>query len=126
MNPRTLDDAFLNRRQFIRRAGVAAGALMFPFVSARNVLGANSRLNIAAIGAGGKGAVDIGYCKDENVVALCDVDQRNAAGTFKQFPDAKQFKDFRVMLEREGRNFDAVTVSTPDHVHFHAAAMAMK
>src|SRR5436853_6248074 len=105
----------LNRRQFIRRTGLTAGAMALPFVSARNVLGANSRLNIAAIGAGGKGAVDIGYCIDENVVALCDVDQNNAAGTYKKFPQAKQFKDFRVMLEKEGKNIDAVTVSTPDH-----------
>ena len=116
----------LSRRQFIPRAAFAAGALAFPFFSARNVLGANSRLNIAAIGAGGKGSVDIGYCHGENVVALCDVDQRNAASTFKQFPGAKQFKDFRVMLEKEAKNIDAVTVSTPDHLHFHAAAMAMK
>ena len=116
----------LTRRAFVHRSALAAGIVAFPFVSSRNVLGANSRLNIAAIGAGGKGSVDIGYCKAENIVALCDVDQRNAAGTFKQFPDAKQFKDFRVMLEKEGRNFDAVTVSTPDHVHFHAAAMAMQ
>lgn len=115
----------LTRRQFIHRTALAAGAVAFPFVSARNVLGANARLNVAAIGAGGKGSVDIGYCKDENIVALCDVDQRNAAGTFKAFPHAKQFKDFRVMLEKEGKNIDAVTISTPDHTHFHAAAMAM-
>ena len=118
--------AALTRRQFIQRTALATGAVALPFVSARNVLGANSRLNIAAIGAGGKGAVDIGYCKGENIVALCDVDQHNAAGTFKAFPAAKQFKDFRVMLEKEGKNIDAVTVSTPDHLHFHAAALAMK
>ncbi|MBI3417999.1 MAG: Gfo/Idh/MocA family oxidoreductase [Verrucomicrobia bacterium] len=116
----------LTRRQFIHRSAFAASALAFPFVSARNVLGANMRLNIAAIGAGGKGGVDIGYCKDENIVALCDVDQRNAAGSFKAFPAAKQFKDFRIMLEKAGKEFDAVTVSTPDHTHFHAAAMAIK
>ena len=46
----------VKRREFIRRTSLAAGALAFPFVSARNVLGANSKLNIAAIGAGGKGA----------------------------------------------------------------------
>ena len=118
--------AIVSRRQFIRSSAVVAGVAAFPFVSARNVLGANARLNIAAIGAGGKGAVDVGYCKSENIVALCDVDQNNAAGTFKAFPAAKQFKDFRVMLEKAGKDFDAVTVSTPDHTHFHAAAMAIK
>src|SRR5229473_4935712 len=126
MNNQSFDSLSLNRRQFIRRAGLAAGVLTFPFVSARNVLGANSRLNIAAIGAGGKGGVDINYCASENIVALCDVDDKNAAGSFKKFPEAKRFKDFRPMLEKEGKNVDAVTVSTPDHAHFHAAAMAMK
>ena len=126
MNQKPADLSSLNRRQFIQRTGLAVGALAFPFVSARNVLGANSRLNVAAIGAGGKGAVDIGYCAGENVVALCDVDQNNAAGTYKKFPEAKRFKDFRVMLEKEGKSIDAVTISTPDHTHFHAAAMAMK
>src|SRR5438270_7150899 len=115
----------LNRRQFLRRTGFAAGILAIPYFSARNVLGANSRLNIAAIGAGGKGGVDLGYCAAENIVALCDVDQNNAADSFKRFPEAKRFKDFRLMLEKEGKKFDAVTVSTPDHTHFHAAAMAM-
>lgn len=126
MNHTFSKQSSLNRRQFIHRTGLAAGILAFPFVSARNVLGANARLNIAAIGAGGKGGVDVGFCAAENIVALCDVDQNNAAGTYKRFPAAKQFKDFRVMLEKEAKNFDAVTISTPDHTHFHAAAMAMK
>ncbi|MBI1842981.1 MAG: Gfo/Idh/MocA family oxidoreductase [Verrucomicrobia bacterium] len=112
-----------NRRDFLRVS--LAASIAFPLVSSRNVLGANKRLNIAAIGAGGKGGVDIGYCKAENVVALCDVDQNNAAASFKAFPNAKRFKDFRKMLEEMGSGIDAVTVSTPDHTHFHAAAMAM-
>ncbi|HXG49162.1 MAG TPA: Gfo/Idh/MocA family oxidoreductase [Methylomirabilota bacterium] len=116
----------LHRRAFLARTAASAGALAFPFISARNVLGANNRLNVAAIGAGGKGAVDIGYCAAENIVALCDVDQNNAAPTFKRFPAAKPFKDFRVMLEKEGRSIDAVTISTPDHTHIHPAVMAMK
>ncbi|HUR46913.1 MAG TPA: Gfo/Idh/MocA family oxidoreductase, partial [Candidatus Saccharimonadales bacterium] len=99
--------------------------LSFPFISTRNVLGANSRLNIAAIGAGGKGEVDVNGCSSENIFALCDVDENNAAKTFKKFPNAKRYKDFRVMLEKE-KSIDAVTVSTPDHMHFPAALMAMK
>jgi predicted dehydrogenase len=111
------------RRRFLRTT--TAAAIAFPFVSSRNVLGAGNRLNIAAIGAGGKGSVDIGYCAGENVVALCDVDQNNAAGTFKKFPEAKQFKDYRVMLDKMGSAIDAVTISTPDHTHFHAAVSAI-
>jgi predicted dehydrogenase len=60
------------------------------------------------------------------VVALCDVDQRAAAATFKSFPDAKRFTDFRRMLDLEGAHIDAVTVSTPDHTHFHAARAAIE
>jgi predicted dehydrogenase len=121
-----LPSTSINRRQFLRRAGAAAGLLSFPLISRRNVLGANARLNVAAIGAGGKGAVDIGYCAGENVVALCDVDQRNAAGAYQRFAQAKRFKDFRVMLDQEGKQIDAVTISSPDHTHFHPAVMAMK
>ena len=91
----------------------------------RRVLGANDRLNIAAIGAGGKGAVDIAGCDSQNIFALCDVDDKNAADTYKKYPDAKRYKDYRVMLEKE-KSIDAVTISTPDHMHFPAAMMAMK
>ncbi|PYI87408.1 MAG: oxidoreductase, partial [Verrucomicrobia bacterium] len=82
-------------------------------------------LNIAAIGAGGKGDVDVAGCDSENIVALCDVDVNRAADTFKKHPSAKRYKDFRVMLEKE-KSIDAVTVSTPDHMHFPASMMAIK
>ena len=123
MNPHSRSSE-LSRRRFL--IGATTSTLAFPFISTGRVLGANSRLNIAAIGAGGKGGVDIGYCKGENVVALCDVDQQNAAGSFKAFPQAKQFKDFRILFEKEAKNLDAVTISTPDHTHFHAAVEALR
>ena len=118
-------NSILSRRNFLKRGTLGFGGLCFPFVSRLPVLGANNRLHIGAIGAGGKGGVDIGYCSAENVVALCDVDQRNAAGTFAKFPKATRYRDFRSMLQRE-KQLDAVTISTPDHTHFHAAAMAME
>ena len=88
--------------------------------------GANQRLHVAAIGAGGKGGVDIGYCDQENVVALCDADTRQAAGSQKKFAKARLYQDFRVMLEKEQHRIDAVTISTPDHTHAHPAVMAMR
>ena len=115
-----------NRRRFIASGSLAATSLAFPWVSVRKVLGANSRLNIAAIGAGGKGGVDIGYCAGENVVALCDVDARNAAGTFKKFPKAMVYQDFRKLFDKESSHIDAVTISTPDHTHAHPAIIAMR
>jgi predicted dehydrogenase len=85
----------------------------------------NEKLNIAAIGAGGKGASDIDACSDENIVALCDVDWKSAAKTFAKFPDAKRYRDFRVMFDEE-KGIDAVTISTPDHTHAVAALWAME
>src|SRR6266516_4994081 len=116
----------VTRRQFVKRAVIATAALAIPFVARRNVLGANSRLNIAGIGVGGKGASDVANVDNENIYALCDVDEVNAAGSFRQHERAKRFKDFRVMLEKEGGNIDAVTLSTRDHMHAPAALMAMK
>src|SRR6266478_515420 len=116
----------ITRRQFVKSSVIATAALAIPFVARRNVLGANNRLNIAGIGVGGKGASDVANVDSENIVALCDVDENNAAATFRKYPRAKRYKDFRVMLEKEGRHIDAVTVSTPDHMHAPAAVMAMK
>lgn len=87
----------------------------------------NEKLNIAAIGAGGKGLSDIMNCYQlgHNVVALCDVDWKRAGEAFYRLPNAKKYKDYRNMLE-EMKEIDAVTISTPDHSHAPAAYMAMK
>lgn len=113
----------MTRRGFVKRS---AGVLALPAVVTRNVLGANERLNVASIGVGGKGESDVANIADENIVALCDVDYRRAARTFQRFPKAKRYKDFRKMLDVEGSRIDAVTVSTPDHVHAVAAIRAMR
>jgi len=85
----------------------------------------NEKLNVAAIGAGGKGASDIDGCASENIIALCDPDSKTAAKTFAKYPKATQYKDFRVMLDKE-KTLDAVTISTPDHTHAIAAMWAMQ
>ncbi|WP_321474150.1 Gfo/Idh/MocA family oxidoreductase [uncultured Paludibaculum sp.] len=87
----------------------------------------NEKLNFAAIGSGGQGASNLGAAAPtENIVALCDVDDRRAAPTFKRFPDAPKYKDFRQMLDKEGKNIDAVIVATPDHMHATAAVWCME
>lgn len=119
----------LSRRNFLKTAG--AGASAFTVVP-RHVLGGpghtppSEKLNIAAIGAGGKGESDVDGVSSENIYALCDVDRRQAAETFADYPDAKQYVDYREMLEAEAGNLDAVTVSTPDHNHAAASIMAME
>jgi hypothetical protein len=87
----------------------------------------NEKLNFAAIGAGGQGATNLqAAAPTENIVALCDVDDRRAAPTYEKYPKAVKYKDFRQMLEKEGKNIDAVIVATPDHMHGIAAMWSME
>ena len=87
----------------------------------------NEKLNFAAIGSGGQGASNISAAAPtENIVALCDVDDHRAAGTFTRFDKAPKFKDFRQMLDKEGKNIDAVIVAIPDHMHATAAMWCME
>jgi len=116
----------LSRRQFATRTATTVAAIALPTFVPSRVFGANERLNVAGIGAGGKGAVDIDGCSRENIVAMADVDYSRAAASFKRFDKAARYIDFRQMLEKEGKRIDAVTVSTPDHTHAVAAAMAMR
>ncbi|MGB9602671.1 MAG: Gfo/Idh/MocA family protein, partial [Limisphaerales bacterium] len=85
----------------------------------------NEKLNIAGIGIGGQGRSDLNNMNTENIVALCDVDWSYAAGTFKQYPNAKKYKDYRKMLD-EQKDIDAVVVATPDHHHFFASMCAIQ
>jgi len=79
----------------------------------------NEKLNLAAIGAGGQPFADLrnAVAGVENVVALADVDWDRGAQGFKQWPKATKYKDFRQMLDKQGREIDAVVVGPPDHVH---------
>jgi predicted dehydrogenase len=119
------------RRTFIKQGAIASSVFLVP----RHVLGGvgftapSDQLNLAAIGAGGKGASDIRNASvkgREKISALCDVDfSGSASDSIKAFPKAKQYADYRVMLD-EMKDVDAVTISTPDHVHAPAAAFAME
>ena len=117
----------ISRRQFLRYSAVASTtALVFPYVG--NVLGANERINVACIGVGGKGdsdSNDSAKCGG-NIVALCDVDATTLAKKAQRFPNAKQFKDFRKLFAEMEKDIDAVTVSTPDHMHGLATATAIR
>lgn len=121
----------MTRRAFLATATTTA-TLSLAAATAQNTakvvprkLSPNEKLNCAAIGAGGKGSSDIGACRKENVVALCDVDWDRGARGFEYYSKAKRYRDYRNMLE-EMPEIDAVTISTPDHTHAPAAYMAMK
>ena len=120
-----MKDSTLSRRSFLKRASWASGAATFPFVSTRNVLGANERLNIGGIGSGGKGKADLTFCESQNIVALVDIDHQRATEMFEKSPQAKRYKDYRVMFDEMTDKIDAVTISTPDHMHFHPAIRAV-
>src|SRR5487761_2227497 len=118
----------VNRRAFLTTSAATVAALtLIP----RHVLGGpgqtppSEKLNLAFIGAGGRGADDIAELKGENIAALCDVDWERAADIFKQFPNAAKHRDFRLMLEKE-KGIDAVVVATPDHSHAVATMAAIK
>ncbi|MEI6808905.1 MAG: Gfo/Idh/MocA family oxidoreductase [bacterium] len=119
----------MKRRTFLKSA--AATAFAFQFIP-RHVLGGDGsnppsrKINLAAIGAGGQAGNDLGNMASENIVAICDVDDRRAAGSYKRWPDAKRYKDFRKMFDDMSDKIDAVLVGTPDHTHAVAAMAAMK
>jgi predicted dehydrogenase len=116
--------SLFNRRSFLQKSSLATAMLAGApyFLRAQ---GSNNKLNIAVIGAGGKGASDTDACSKENIVALCDVDQATLDQRLEKYPNAKPFRDYRKMLE-EMKNIDAVIVATPDHHHAPASVMAMK
>lgn len=117
----------LNRRQFLARSSAVAAAIQFLPGQVLGLNGAtspNERLNIAGVGVGGQGASDLSNMESENFVALCDVDWGHAAGTFKKYPNAKPYKDYRKMLDEE-KGIDAVVVATPDHMHAFASMAAI-
>ncbi|SDE46589.1 hypothetical protein SAMN05421636_105176 [Pricia antarctica] len=121
-----------SRRNFIKNTAIAtAGISIVP----RHVLGGpgfiapSDKLVVAGIGVGGKGKSDIAnFAKTEkaDIAFLCDVDERRAADSVARFPKAKYYKDWRELYDKESKNFDAVSVSTPDHTHAVAALPAME
>jgi len=122
--------AGLTRREFVRAGGAVVAAFT---VVPRHAVGAatapapSDKLNIAGIGVGGMGGGDINaVSRGNNIVALADVDNQKAGGTFKKFADAKKFVDFRKMLDAMEKEIDAVVVGTPDHTHAVASMAAIK
>src|SRR3954453_4333221 len=122
----------ISRRYFFC-GGLLAGAIPaggFGSVPSLKKLGyksPNEKLNIVSVGAGGKAVSDIQACAEtENIVALCDVDERRATRIYGQFPSVPKYKDFRAMFDKENANFDAVIVTIPDHMHTAVGLAAME
>ncbi|PWJ56894.1 oxidoreductase family protein [Dyadobacter jejuensis] len=118
-----------SRRNFLKNTAVAATSF---YILPRHVLGGpgfvapSDKLNIAGVGVARMGRSNLKALSSENIVALCDVDFAYASPTFEEYPKAKQFKDYRVMLETMHKDIDAVMIATPDHTHATIAMEALR
>lgn len=124
-------DLSTSRRNFLKNSALAtAGFFIVPrHVLGRGFIAPSDRLTVAGVGVGGKGESDIyNFYKSgkADIAYLCDVDDRRAATTVGRFPKAKYYKDWRQLFDKEAKNFDAVSVSTPDHNHAVIAMAAMQ
>jgi predicted dehydrogenase len=124
----------MSRRQFLRGTALAgAGAALAP----RHLLAAgapavvetrspNAKLNVACIGVAGRGGSHLGGAARENLVAICDIDDKNLDKVGQKYPNAKKYFDYRKMFDEMHKGIDAVVVATPDHQHAPASMMAIK
>jgi predicted dehydrogenase len=121
-----------SRREFLKTSTIAAAGIMIVprfVLGGKGYIAPSDRLIVAGVGVGGKGQSDIAnfYRSGKADIAyLCDVDDRQAATTVKNFPKAQYYKDWRRLFEKEAKHFDAVSVSTPDHTHAIVAYHAMQ
>ena len=120
----------ISRRGFIETSSAALAGLTFipsHAVSGLGHIAPSDKLNIAGVGIAGMGRVNLENVeKTQNIVALCDVDWRESTQKiFKKYPGTKQYKDYRVMLDKQ-KDIDAVIIATPDHTHAIISMEAMR
>src|SRR5436190_10510982 len=122
--------AHVSRRKFLSSSAAAASALSLGAyvnpTAAQQSKSPNERLRIAGVGTTNRAAEDLNGLASQEIVALADVDDNNMAKGAARYSEARKYRDFRVMLEKEAGNIDAVMVGTPDHTHAPAAAMALR
>ena len=116
--------ASITRRQALKASVATTAGFWLGITCPAKAEGPNEKLNIACIGVGGRGSANVGGVSSQNIVAVCDVDEKRAGKNWTR-AGAKQYHDFRKMLDEMENEIDAVVVSTPDHTHFHPARQAM-
>jgi predicted dehydrogenase len=117
------------RRQFLGTAAAVAAFSIVPrhVVAGSGQLAPSDKMNLGCVGVGGmQGASDVGSVSSENIYALCDVDENFLNKTAEKFPQAKKYRDFREMLDKEQQHLHGVTITIPDHMHASVALRAME
>jgi len=117
--------ASFTRRKFLKNSSLALGAMALAAPAILRAKSPNDKLNIAVIGVGGRGAANLQGVSSENIVALCDVNQLHLDSAAQKFSNAKKYADYRRVFD-DAKNFDAVVVSTPEHIHAFATLPALK
>ena len=113
------------RRQFLETTGLATAAVMVGFPALLRARSPNDKLNIAVIGCGGRGADNLAEVSSENIVALCDVNERNLDAAATKFPKARKYIDFRKLYD-DTEDIDSVVISCAEHTHAFATLPALK
>ena len=121
----------ISRRTFLKTGTAAAiGLSLLPdrvlAAEKRAPAPLNRKLKILGVGIGGRGAADLAEMETEEIIGLCDVDWKYAAHIFERYPNAKRYKDWRVMFDELLPEADAVMIATSDHTHAIIAAAAIK
>jgi predicted dehydrogenase len=116
----------MNRRDFLKRSAAAATLAGLSALPVRaDPKSPSDKLNLAFVGVAHKGWDNVEHLRGENVVALCDVDSNFLGKAAESFPKAAQYRDYRKLFDAEAKNVDAVVVSTADHSHAVATAIAL-
>jgi len=117
----------IDRRRFLKSAAAASSLLLLPrhLAAGDGAAAPSEKLNIAGIGVGGMGKLNLRNLSSQNIVALCDVDLHYAAPTIAEYPGASIWTDYREMLEKQ-KDIDAVVIATPGHTHAVIAMAAIR
>ncbi len=113
----------MHRRQFLKTAAVGTGLLILSSGARAGKNAPSNKLNVALIGVWGRGLAHYDILAEENVVALCDVNEKRFPDALKRFPRAKTYVDWRKCLDQKG--IDAVVCCTTDHTHAFIANWAL-
>src|SRR2546426_9214232 len=115
----------LSRRHFLKSSTLATGTFLLGAPALLRGKGLNEKLDIAIIGAGGRGEANTKSVSSENIIALCDVDEGRLNKAGEKYPKARKYVDFRKLYD-EANDIDAVVVSTAEHTHAFATMPALQ